>query len=228
MIGPGFLLSVLSIFLAALPLGAAVDTKELETHLRKAANYDGLGDRSALDKIAAIAKAAEGNAADAAAVEKRLLIILKSSRTSDECREFLCDQLGVVGSADSVSTLAKMAAVEKYAEMGLKGLGGIKDKSAGVALRKLYLQAKPADRGPIVTALGSQGDSASVDLLAQLADGEDDLIAVVAVEALGGINSPDSDTPTSQPVPPIIVATATIIGNGERRRWAFIPDPPNA
>ncbi len=118
--------------------------------------------------------------------EKRFIQLLRSKTTLD-CKQFICRQLGVIGSEDSVPVLAIMLGEPETADMARYALERIEGEAVDEALRKALPKATGKEKTGIINTLGARGDGKSVGLLAGLIYDSNAQIATAAVAALGRI-----------------------------------------
>lgn len=168
---------------AAAPAAAPADA------IDKIGAYD--FDKSRADLLAAekLIQDQLANAPQLAKIEQRLLAILQDPATSLAARQFICQQLSIMGSAQSVPVLAKMLADDKLSDLALLALERIPDKSAGKALRDAMPAAKGNTLLGIINTLGNRRDDDATRALSKLAAGKDAPVASAAVIALGKIAS---------------------------------------
>lgn len=103
-----------------------------------------------------------------------------------------CQEIGVYGGAEAVPALAALLNHEHLADYARSGLEGIKDPSAGLALRQALGTANGRQLSGVVNSLGVRRESAAVsDLQALALDGKRG-VAAEAVAALGLIGTADA------------------------------------
>ena len=118
--------------------------------------------------------------------EKQFIRLLRSKATLD-CKQFICRQLGVIGSEDSVPALAAMLGGSETADIARYALERIEGETVDEALRKALPKATGKEKTGIINTLGARGDGKSVGILAGLIYDSDAQIATAAVSALGRI-----------------------------------------
>jgi hypothetical protein len=125
--------------------------------------------------------------------EKQFTKLLRSKTTLD-CKQFICRQLGVIGSEDSVPVLAAMLGEPETADMARYALERIEGEAVDEALLKALPKATGKEKTGIINTLGARGDGKSVGVLAGLIYDSDAQIATAVVSALGRIaNSQAAD-----------------------------------
>lgn len=122
-------------------------------------------------------------------IEKQLIEFLKSDASLDS-KDFICRKLSIIGSKESVNTLAKMLRDANTSNMARYALERIDDIAADDALRNALSKTSGADKIGIINTLGRRRDKKSVPVLAKLIDSSDAPQASAAVAALGKIADP--------------------------------------
>ena len=118
--------------------------------------------------------------------EKRLLAILGSDATTD-AKDFVCRELSLIGSAESVGPLAKLLPDAALSHIARFALERIPDPAASQALRDALGKVIGKPRLGIVNSLGARRDREAVSALAELASDRDEELAAAALNALGTI-----------------------------------------
>jgi len=170
--------------------GKGSDMAELKELLARVKEYDWGQSRLALTEISETVKKAHGNKAELAKVEKALLDTLPDAKQAG--RQFLCRELSIIGTEQSVPVLAKMLAGEKTSDMARYALERIPGAAVDEALRKSLRKAKGKAKIGIVNSLGQRGDKKAVRPLTRLVTGKNKALAAAAAAALGRIASPQA------------------------------------
>jgi type 1 glutamine amidotransferase/HEAT repeat protein len=118
--------------------------------------------------------------------EKRLMQLL-ASNTTLAGKQFICEQLSLIGSKDSVPTLVRMLQDSASSDMARFALERIPDAAVDKALRQALSQTTGRIRVGIINTLGQRRDEKAVSDLSKLVDGSDSLAAAAAISALGKI-----------------------------------------
>ncbi|MHC4722023.1 MAG: HEAT repeat domain-containing protein, partial [Planctomycetota bacterium] len=118
--------------------------------------------------------------------EKQFTKLLRSGATLD-AKQFICRQLSVIGSEDSVPVLAAMLGGPETADMARYALERIEGEAVNEVLRKALPKATGKEKTGIINTLGARGNGKSVGVLAGLIYDSDAQIATAAVSALGRI-----------------------------------------
>jgi type 1 glutamine amidotransferase/HEAT repeat protein len=166
--------------------GKGSQMAELQELLGKVKTYDWGQSRLALTDVTDIIKKAYGNKAELAEIEKALLGVLDSDATRAG-KQFVCRQLSIIGTAQSVPTLAKMLTGEETSDMARYALERIPDPSVDEALRGSLKQASGNAKIGIINSLGQRRDKEAVSILSGILDGPDVEAATAAAAALGQI-----------------------------------------
>ncbi|TKJ35731.1 MAG: hypothetical protein CEE38_14080 [Planctomycetes bacterium B3_Pla] len=170
--------------------GKGSDMAELKELLAKVKEYDWGQSRLALTEISETVKKAHGNKAELAKIEKALLGALPDAKQAG--RQFLCRELSIIGTEQSVPVLAKMLAGEKTSDMARYALERIPGAAVDEALRKSLRKAKGKAKIGIVNSLGQRGDKKAARPLTRLVTGKNKALAAAAAAALGRIASPQA------------------------------------
>jgi hypothetical protein len=168
----------------------AVDTISLDDAFAALAAFDWGADAAPLARIDAAVVACHGDAAQTAALEKRLGAIVSGS-ASRAAKDYACRALSIIGTAAAVPTLAPLLADPDQSHMARFALERIPGPAAADALR-LALGTVRGDLAiGMISSLANRGDAASVPALAALLGG-DEATAAAAAAALGRIATTDA------------------------------------
>ncbi len=138
-----------------------------------------------------IARAA-GDPQAKAQVAKRLGDMLADAKTTLAAREFICQQLYVVGNDAHVPTLVKMLDGPKTVDMARRALEGIPGDASLQALRNALGTLEGLALVGAVNSLGVRCDAQSVGAIAGHVASQDAALAAAAMEALGKIATEDA------------------------------------
>lgn len=130
--------------------------------------------------------------------ESAALAVLASDAGLNE-KARACQELGDFGGPKSVAPLAALLNKEHLADYARSGLEGIKDPSAGAALRKALPSLEGRYLAGVVNSLGVRRDTAAVPELQKLALDPKRGVAEEAIASLGMIATRDA-TKTLQKV----------------------------
>jgi HEAT repeat protein len=160
---------------------------ELNELLEKIKSYDWGQSRLALTEAEDIIKKSYGNKDEMAKQEKSLLGLLDSPDTTRAGKDFVCRQLSIIGSEQSVPVLAKMLTNDEYSDMARYALERIPGPAVDAALRDALPAASGRPKVGIIDSLGQRRDAQAVDALGKLLGDSDETVAVAAAAALGRI-----------------------------------------
>ncbi len=141
-----------------------------------------------------------GDAAARKELETKLAAVLKTEAPRD-AKDYVCRKLMVIGTAESVPTLAALIPEKDLSHMGRYALERMPAPEAGQALR----DALPKVSGPlkvgVISSLGVRREAESVPALGALLGDSDAAIACAAAFALGDIRSPAAAKALSESKP---------------------------
>jgi len=158
----------------------------VEELLEKISSYEYGQSRKPLAELEEFLRSALDSPEDLKKTEKQFTKFLRSGATLD-AKQFICRELSVIGSEDSVPTLAAMLKKPGTANMARYALERIGGEAVDEVLRKALAKATGKEKTGIINTLGARGDKRSVDVLAGLIYQADSEIATAAVSALGRI-----------------------------------------
>ena len=124
--------------------------------------------------------------------QKKLIKILKDSKSDDFARAKACQRLAVIGTKETVPALSALLADPKMAHYARFGLEPIPDASVDDSLRRALGQFTGRLRVGAINSIGYRRDPKAVALLARYLDDSDAEVAAAAAAALGRIGTPES------------------------------------
>lgn len=166
--------------------GKGTEMATLQELLPKVKAYDWGQSRLALTEVSDIIKKAHSSPAELKKIEKSLLSVL----TSDAKRagkQYVCRELSIIGSGQSVPVLAKMLTDEETSDMARYALERIPGTAVNDALRRALRAAKGKPKVGIINSLGQRRDKKAVRALSRLVGNRDQTVAAAAAAALGHI-----------------------------------------
>ncbi len=166
--------------------GKGTEMATLQELQEKIKTYDWGQSRLALTEVSDIIKKAHSSPTELKNIEKSLLGMLTSDATRAG-KQFVCRQLSIIGTEQSVPVLGKMLTDEETSDMARYALERIPGKAVDEALRSALPKAKGKPKVGIINSLGQRRDKESVRALSRLIDNPDQIIATAAVAALGQI-----------------------------------------
>ena len=158
--------------------------EELNKLLAEAAVYDYDKSRSSLGDLSEIIRSTSGE--DRKVIEKRLAEFLKSDATLAG-KDFVCRQLSVIGTEESVPALAALLTDEKTSDMARYALERIPAIAANDALVDALGKTSGRIKVGIINTLGERRYPKSVLALASLIYDSNSMVASAAVAAIGKI-----------------------------------------
>ncbi len=127
-----------------------------------------------------------------AAIEDRMLNLLKSKSSTYEAKDFACRMLRRMGSEKCVPTLEKLLYCEKLSDMARFALQGLPYPEVDAALRKALKKLDGDYQIGVIGTIGQRGDAKAIPELAKLARCQDPAVARASISALrqiGGIEA---------------------------------------
>jgi len=185
---------IVSLFAAVALLGlvqVASADEALDNAMAALKTYDWGQDRAALNPIDQAVAASHGDAAAQKALEAKLVAVLGTDATR-AAKDFVCRQLSLIGTADSVPALAALLPDEKLSHMGRYALERIGDDAATKALRDAVGKVGGLQKVGVINSLGVLRDARATGALAGLLGDSDDEIASAAAAALGSIGTSEA------------------------------------
>ncbi|MBE3069656.1 MAG: ThuA domain-containing protein, partial [Planctomycetes bacterium] len=167
----------------AAPAGGAA-AADVDAALAKIAGYTFGKSRADLGPVEQLTYAAASDPALRATLAAALTKRLASDATLD-CKRFLCDQLGLIGSDAEVPALAAFLANNDLATAARSALARIPGEAALAAMRAAAGKTSGLVLVGLINTLGDRRDAKAVEAIAgRLADA-DAVVAAAAIDALG-------------------------------------------
>jgi len=160
--------------------------------LEKVKTYDWGQSRLPLTEVSEIIKKAQGDKDQLAKIEKDLLTVLDAPDATQAGRQFVCRELSIIGTEQSVPSLAKMLTGEETSDMARYALERIPGSAVDVALRDSLGKAKGKAKIGIINSLGQRRDKGAVGALSGLLGEPDEAVSTAAAAALGQIAGPQA------------------------------------
>jgi len=173
------------------PAASAVKGSEMEQLVEQVKAYDFGDSRKALTTLSDKIRQAYGKADELKDIEKALLGVLTSD-AKYAGKQYVCRELSIVGTDQSVPVLAKMLTDEKLSDMARYALERIPGGAADKALVKALGEAKGKAKVGIVNTLGERRCRKAASDIAKLTSSSDQVLAGSAISALGKIGGPDA------------------------------------
>ena len=134
------------------------------------------------DAIKAATSSGEGTRAIAA----QLARLLEFDSTND-CKQFVCRQLAVIGGPENVDAIAPLLLDAKTADMARYALEPMDNDEAGKALLDALDHAPPSAHAGIINSLGRRGSKRAIRTISRRVSDVDPIVASAAINALGNI-----------------------------------------
>ena len=173
----------------ALPAAAADEAVDKAFDALK--TYDWGQDRNTLKPIDDAVVASHGDAAARKGLETRLAAVLKSD-APQAAKDYVCRQLSLIGSADSVPALAALLTDAKLSHMGRYALERMPCPEAVGAMRDALAKTSGKLKVGVINSLAVRRDTGSVAALVALLKDSDQQIAGAAASALGDIGTSEA------------------------------------
>jgi type 1 glutamine amidotransferase len=176
---------------AAAASGSEVKGSGMEQQLAKVKTYDFGDSRLPLTELSDEIRKAYGKPAELKKYEAALDDVLKSD-AKYAGKQYVCRELSIIGTEQSVPVLAAMLTNQDYSDMARYALERIPGEAPNKALCEALTKAEGKARIGIVNSLGERGCKPAAAEIAKLVDNSDKLLAGAAVSALGKIGGPDA------------------------------------
>lgn len=159
------------------------DVKKILTEIAK---YDYGQSRESLASLKELVKTSLDSPVLTHQIEKEMIVFLNSDATFAG-KQFVCEQLSIIGSKEAVPILTKMLSDEKSYDIAFFALQRIPDPAVDLALRDSLPKSEHKVKIGVINSLGERQDVYAVVQLEKLAYDEDLQIALSAATALGKI-----------------------------------------
>jgi type 1 glutamine amidotransferase len=164
---------------------------EMDELLEKVKTYDWGQSRLPLTEVSDNIKKAYGKPAELKSIEKSLVGVLESDATYAG-KQFVCRQLSIIGTEQSVPALSKMLTDEKLSDMARYALERMPGDAVNEALRAALAKTSGKTKVGIINSLGERRDSKAASALDKLLSDSDDMVVEAAASALGKIAGPQA------------------------------------
>lgn len=174
----------------------AVSRPTLDEALKKIVSYRRGEDRTALEVVAEHVRPTI-DSKHREALEQRFVSILQSKATYD-CKRFVCLQLEIIGSAESVPVLAKLLKNKHLSYSARKVLTHMPNAEAAAALREALGKLKGAYLIGVIDSVASRRDEQAAEALQAIICRGNQSAAAAAIAALGTIGGTAGDNALAQ------------------------------
>ncbi len=168
---------------------AQMDSAAVDTAFEALKAYDWGADRAVLSPIDRAIIATHGDADARKSLEKRLVDALAGG-ISRSAQDYVCRRLRVMGTAQSVETLAVLLQAEETSHIARYALERIPDQRAVDALRDALPKVGNKLKPGIIGSLGVRRDRNSIAVIAGFLGDSDIQVARTAAQSLGLIGTP--------------------------------------
>jgi HEAT repeat protein len=168
---------------------AQTDSDALDKAFETLKTYDWGDDPETLKSIDQAIIATHGNAAARKALEKKLVDALTGG-ISRSAVDYVCRRLRVVGTTQSVESLASLLPVENTSHIARYALERIPDEKAVEVMRDSLPKVSTKLKSGIIGSLGKRRDVKSIQAISKLLDDSDIQVAKDAAESLAMIGTP--------------------------------------
>lgn len=165
---------------------SGLDIKILDELLNKAGGYQDGQSREVLADITDFIRNAQGRDEILKNIEKRLLVFLESD-ASVAAKHFICRELSIIGTKESVGTLGPMLSDEAMSDMARYAMERIGGSAVDKTLRGALAKTEGKLKAGIINSLGQRRDKKSVKVLGELIYDSVPEIASAAIVSLGNI-----------------------------------------
>jgi HEAT repeat protein len=170
-----------------------VDAAALDNAFDALKTYDWGADPKVLNPIDDAVVSTLGDVAARKALEVRLAAVLTTGASRD-AKGVVCRALRIMGTAESVPTLAGLLPDKDLSHMARYALERIGAPEAGAALRGALPNVSGALKAGVAGSLGARRDVAAVPALIGLLGDGDAAVVAAAATALGAIATPEAAT----------------------------------
>ncbi len=180
------------------PIVSSGKGSEMDELLAKVKTYDWGQSRLPLTEVSDRIRQASGSPEKLKEIEKSLVGLLKSDATP-AAKQFVCRELSIIGTEQSVSALAEMLTQKPAsdqqphpADMARYALERIPGAAVDAALREAMAKTAGKVKVGIINSLGERRDAKSAAAISKLLGDSDEMVACAAAAALGKIGGPQA------------------------------------
>lgn len=184
------ILSILLIVVLAVGAFAA----DFDALLSNIASYDYGDSREDLTTLSAMLRDAAGDALKLAEYEKAMLGVVASKDTKFAAKQYLCKELSIMGTEQSVPTLEKMLRNKETSDIARYALERIPGDAVDAALVKALKKTKGTVKIGVINTIGERRIQSATKELGKLVTKKDADVAKAAAAALGKIGTDESAT----------------------------------
>ena len=185
--GIQFVLGDLKVDTKPKPLVSSGKGSEMDELFAKIKTYDWGQSRATLTEASDLVRKSYGSPEQRSKVEGSLLEVLKAADATYAGKQFVCRELSIIGTEQSVPTLGGMLTDEKMSDMARYALERIPGAAVDNALRDALGKTSGKTKVGIINSLGQRRDSKAVTALGGLVGDSDQMVACATLSALGNI-----------------------------------------
>jgi HEAT repeat protein len=175
-------------------LAVAAFAADFDALLTQVTSYDYGDSREALTSLSATLREASGDELKLAEYEKAMLAVVGSKEATFAAKQFLCKELSIMGTEQSVPTLAQLLKKDETADIARYALERIPGDAVDAALLKAMKKAKGTTQVGIINTIGERQIEAATKGLGKLVTKKEADVAMAAAAALGKIGTDESAT----------------------------------
>jgi HEAT repeat protein len=164
---------------------------QVEKLLQQVAQYDWGQSRTALTAFSDTLRAYHQQTGLLAAAEEKMLALLKSKATLAS-KQYVCQELSLMGDEKAVPTLAAMLKDSAAFDMALYALERIPSPSVDKTLMDRLPKTSGREKIGLINAIGNRTAASAVPVLAELLTDRDEDVGLAAAASLGKIANPDA------------------------------------
>ncbi len=165
---------------------ATLQLQEVDELLKKIATYGFGQSRENLTKLTDIIRQSYDSPQFLTQLQKQFLEFLRSDATLAS-KQFICKQLSIIGTEETVPTLAAMLPQPETSDMARYALERIPGSAVDEAMRNALDKTTGKAKVGIINSLGDRRDKAAVTLLSKLLTDTDKEVAQAAAASIGKI-----------------------------------------
>jgi HEAT repeat protein len=163
----------------------------MEQQLAKVKTYDFGDSRQALTELSDEIRKAYGKPDELKKYEAALIDVLKSD-AKYAGKQYACRELSIIGTEQSVPTLAGMLTNQEYSDMARYALERIPGEATNKALCAALAKADGKAKIGIINSLGERACTAATTDIAKCTGSSDKVLCGAAISALGKIGGADA------------------------------------
>jgi len=164
---------------------------QVDRLLQQVALYDWGQNRTALSAFSDTLRSYYPNSELLAAAQEKMLGLLKSKATPAS-KQYLCQELSLMGDEKAVPTLSAMLKDSATFDMAMYALERIPSPSVDKALMDRLSKTAGREKIGLVNALGNRATAPAVPAIEELLMDRDEDVGLAAAAALGKIGGPDA------------------------------------